>query len=789
MLPVILGTDGQEAKTMRWTIMNNEGKRDVSIIKTIRSTGEAFNGQVSFTGNKTGESYVVLTAKIGGKDYATDTCKIVITNPERPVTGLSFTEKAIETGFKQTIENPLVFTPSNATYTGVTYTSRNSEIASVNSLGKVTTSITTGETYIVATSISDPNLADSFKVAVKCYKPVEKIELGENGVIEMLFKDIYCPKPIVTPADADLTEVEYSIANPEIASFYQANIVAHKVGETTLTAKARDGQGAEVTVKLIVKEADRTPYAHYQDGTFILNEAWFGHENGDMNFLTADKDIMYRVYERENPGEAFGATSCYGMIYGNKFYVTSKQAADGGDTNPGGGRLVVMDAKTLKKIEGFDQIGGGDGRSLVGVNPDKIYLGTTAGVITFDVKNMKVGNRIEGTQGASLYSGQTGDMVKAGKYVFAIQQSTGTNIIDTETDTLVKCIANTKIQGITQSMDGSVWLASSNTLERLNPATLEIEETLNLPEGVSISCSWGAWRPTPFCASRTKNILYWAASGNMMSGGSGYYRYEIGTDISQVKPFFSVAGLEGSAEGTTQSSYGTTRYDDRTDELIVMTTQNGYGTSYEHNWIHIVDGTTGDLKKTIPLKQYYWFQAMPIFPDKYAPEVVGIESALMIDQYTQDSIVIDLTDKVIDQDNLSCNISSTLKEAGNETVATATINDHSLIIKPKGTGETSIVLAVESNGVVTEKSIQITVTTTDGINDATAGRHIYYDNNTLHVKGYEGWTFTLYNLNGIATQTFKADNANFVKEVHAIPGAYILKGTKGKASTSMKLMF
>ena len=72
-------------------------------------------------------------------------------------------------------------------------------------------------------------------------------------------------------------------------------------------------------------------------------------------------------------------------------------------------------------------------------------------------------------------------MVKAGKYVFAIQQSKGTNVIDTETDKLVKCIENSKIQGITQGADGSVWLGSTNTLERLNPETLTIEETLQLP--------------------------------------------------------------------------------------------------------------------------------------------------------------------------------------------------------------------------------------------------------------------------------------------------------------------
>lgn len=96
---------------------------------------------------------------------------------------------------------------------------------------------------------------------------------------------------------------------------------------------------------------------------------------------------------------------------------------------------------------------------------------------------MKVGNIIEGTQGIDLYNGQIGDMIKVEKYVFAIQQDKGTNIIDTETDQLIKCIENVNIQGITQSSDGNVWLASSTTLDCLNPETLEIEETLNLPQG------------------------------------------------------------------------------------------------------------------------------------------------------------------------------------------------------------------------------------------------------------------------------------------------------------------
>lgn len=788
-LPTILGCNGETAGTMLWTIQNSEEKADNTIIKTIRSTKDAFNGAVTFAGNKTGDAYVYFRTKIGSStSYAqSNTCKITVAAPEKPIAKLAFQQAEMESGIKQTVENPLVLTPSDATYTACTYASSNKEVASVSVAGKITTTATEGETTITATSVYNENVTASFKLTVKCQKAVEKIELGTNGVIEIEFKDIYRPTPVIIPADADYTDVTYQIADPNIASFYQTNIIAHQVGETTMAITAKDGKGASTTVKLIVKERDHSPYTGYQEGTFILNEAWFGHENGDMNFLTEDKNLMYRMYDRENPGEAFGATSCYGIVYADKFFVTSKQPKDGGDTNPGGGRLVVMDGKTLKKIAGFDAIGKGDGRSLVGVNPEKIYIGTTAGVVVFDLKKMEVGNTIEGTQGASLYSGQTGDMVKAGKYVFAIQQSIGTNIIDTETDLLVKCIENKAIQGITQSLDGSVWLASTNTLERLNPETLAIEETLQLPADVRISCSWGAWRPTPFCASRTKNILYWSGGASITYGGTGYYRYEIGTDINAIKPFFSVANLAGATEGKFQTTYGTTRYDDRADELIVMTVQKGAGTDYEHNWIHIVNGTTGELKKTIKLTQYYWFPTLPIFPDKYAPEITGVESTLSLPA-NGEATVIDLTDKVTDKDNLAYNISRKVKSVGNTEIATASLEGNTLTVTPKAIGETTVILAIESNGVVTEKEIRVVVSNGSGIDQTETGKAVYCKDNMLTIHGYNGYVFTLYNTYGQAIATYQVHNDRYNAPVNLTRGIYLLKGQADKETVSAKVV-
>ena len=63
----------------------------------------------------------------------------------------------------------------------------------------------------------------------------------------------------------------------------------------------------------------------YTNGVFIVNEDWFGHSNGSINFINANDSIDYNVYKTVNPGEEFGVTSQYGTIYGDNFYIVSKQ--------------------------------------------------------------------------------------------------------------------------------------------------------------------------------------------------------------------------------------------------------------------------------------------------------------------------------------------------------------------------------------------------------------------------------------------------------------------------------
>lgn len=787
-VPEVLTAKGTKRKSLYWWIHDENGKRDNSVIAKVANDTTNVNGLVTFTG-KAGTAKIVAQANIDGKLYRSDTCLVTVLAPEKPLTAISFENPTMTIGLKKDTVNRARVKPADATFTQLTYTSSDPSVASVNQLTGIVTSTTKeGTATITATSSYDPQVTAQYTVEVKCLKPVERIVPSCGDTLRIELRDIVAkPEVEVIPADADFSAVSYKIENPAIASFYQNNIVAHKIGETQLIIEASDGQGAKDTVTVKVVEPNRTPYEGYQDGTFLLNEAWFGHENADMNFLTADDSLMYRVYERENPGEAFGATASSATIYGGRMYVMSKQQADGGDeTTHAGGRLVVLDAKTLKKIAGFDEICGGDGRSVVGVNPHKVYLGTTAGVVTFDVDNMAIGHIIDGTQGKTLYQGQIGDMVKAGPYVFAAQQNKGTLVIDAVADTVVTTIANGKIQGVAQDYEGMVWLASEDSLHRIDPATCQIKEKLKLPQGVNISCSWGAWRPVAFCASRTKNVLYWHKSGGMMGGGSDYYRYEIGTDISNLKPFFSLDTLKAAKESEKQIMYGSPRIDDRTNRLIVMTTQSGFGKNYEHNWLHLVDGTTGELQKTFKLKQYYWFQELPVFPDKYAPEFNGVNGYVTLEKGGQ-PYTADLAGSVSDRDNIAYNISIALSDSGDANVADVTLDGTILAIQPVGAGTTKAILTAESNGITTEQEIYITVNMPDAIGQATAHRAIKAAGGRLTVNGYAGWAFTLYSASGIAVADFTA-TTNSHTATPAVPsGAYILKGCCGSEAVTVKV--
>ncbi|MCD9855437.1 DUF5074 domain-containing protein [Epilithonimonas sp. JDS] len=440
--------------------------------------------------------------------------------------------------------------------------------------------------------------------------------------------------------------------------------------------------------------------ADFTKGYFIVNEEWFGHTNGSVNFVGENDQIYYRVYSEKNNNQAFGATTQFGTIYGDKFYFISKQAADGGDTQyTPGGRLVIANATTMEKIVSFDNIGGGDGRSFVGVTDKLGYIGASNGIYTFDIENLQVGTLITGTGGGSQYAGQIGNMVRTSQYVYAVKQSAGILIIDPKTNTLIKTISGA-YHSVVQAKDGSVWAIQNQKLINIDPKTFATTE-YPLSTSTQYFGSWGAWNAGSFTYSSQQNALYWMNSVNAFTSGAKIIKFDV-TSKTLVDNFITIPGQEGTYK---QIPYGAAlRVDPVSDRLILNTTESGYGAHYQKNWIHTYDNT-GALLNTKTLNDYYWFPAVTVFPDNTLPVVA---SSFPTETTLSGVTKIDLKTVVSDADNLSSAIVKSIKSNSNSTAISAEVNaDDELVLTPQSAGTANLVISFNSNGKVVEKTLTV----------------------------------------------------------------------------------
>lgn len=605
------------------------------------------------------------------------------------------------------------------------------------------------------------------KVSVTVAKPLTNITLEgiePAGTLTLENMGVEIITPVYEPSDADFTGYSVRFDDESIASIYKNvnSLVAHSAGSTKMTLIGPDGtEYGEYTIT--VKDCDPTdkPDDEFSDGVIWLNEEWFGHTSGSLNYIDATGKVYYRAYGNQNDNKAFGCTSQFGTIYAGKLFVLSKQAWDGGDTRPvkSGGRVVVADAKTMKHLGSIDEIGG-DGRSFVGITPSKGYIGHTKGIRIMNLDDITVED--EDIAGVEMTrNGQIGDMIKAGKYVFAANIGTGLVVIDTETDEVVKVIENTGVQTVTMSADGRVWLACAKTLTPIDSQTLECGDTYDIPG--TITCSSGAWRHGNLMAVMNENALIW--------GTGTFYRWNLDEveDPSSLEPVYThIARPEGS-DVTYGSGYASPGYDPVSDTYMYCT-MPGFGTAALNNWYHFVDGKTGEYKGNIKLPLYWWFPAMPIFPDKYDAEI-NLEDIDM--DLSEEVASFDLSKLVTDKDNHNSNISisltdsSMLHEQEEAPVAYVTLEGKQLSIKPNKTGEHNITLVAESNGRVVSKNIKITVN--DRINTGLNG-----------IGDVEEVRYTVYNLSGAEVMSVMSSENDYSFCDTLPSGVYVIYGSNGE---------
>lgn len=469
----------------------------------------------------------------------------------------------------------------------------------------------------------------------------------------------------------------------------------------------------------------------YSKGTFIVNEDWYGHQNSTLNFLTDDGEWIYRVIQKENPGVEIGATAQYGAIYGDKFFVMAKQPKDPGASITGG-RITVCDAKTMKVLKQIENIAVddkgssiADGRGFLGVDEHKAYVGSSNGIYVLDLDSLKITGSVSGAGNDSddpyqqLYGGQIGNMVRVNDRVFAVHQKNGLLIINPATDEVEQTVEAPEGWGfgsVVLSKDGNLWLslaASSGSgqadtrIVKLNPATLE-QTIIECPEGIfGPANSWYAWTPDCFCASKQNNVLYWNGGNSSWFSGKTVYKYDIDSNT-----FSTFIDYNNDPDGW--QIYGCSfRVNPVTDEAIVSL-YKGYGDP-----TYVVRKYDNEGKQTAEYSMIsnYWFPSLPVFPDNEAPIVADIDPVSLT---TEDGTTVSLKDVATDADNMDAAIVKTVKEVSDEEVLKAEMADGDLVITPLKAGKADITIQINSNGKLAETVVSVEVTEATDI-DAVEG--------------------------------------------------------------------
>lgn len=334
-------------------------------------------------------------------------------------------------------------------------------------------------------------------------------------------------------------------------------------------------------------DAPATQNGKYQDGFFIINEGWYGHETGTVYFYDRQGDsLRANIYQAENPDKVLGtitSTLQYATIFNNKMYMVVKV----------GGPLVTVDPATMKEIDRIEPLPGNNGVSFLGLNEGQGLLGTTNGLYLLGLSPLSLGAKVTEITGA------IGDMAKTGAYLFIGSQKSGLVVLNNNTFSTAKSFANVQMGPVVSGDGANVWAIAGNNLLKINAQTLAADTVKLAFTAVS---PYGAWRSTAITSSTKENAVFYAENKSF-TGATKIYKYVVGNTTSATTPFITLP------EG--QYCYGkAVSYNKVADELIVTTLNGAYTGNI--NRVLFYNATTGELKKTLTYNGWH-FPAMPVF--------------------------------------------------------------------------------------------------------------------------------------------------------------------------------
>ncbi len=374
----------------------------------------------------------------------------------------------------------------------------------------------------------------------------------------------------------------------------------------------------------------------YTKGILILNEGWFGHDTGSLNFLASEGYWIYDAYLRNNPDHHLGITSQYGECFADQIYIVSKQPE--GDAPGDGGILTVLDAASLHYVGGIHQLPDDrtQPRAFCAWDRHKGYLSTRDHIYAIDLDRLEILSVVEGTDQYTSFD-SNGEMLRYGDRVFAVRQSSGVDAIDPVTDDVVNIPAELT-EALAVTPDGSLYAATrneANEFVKISPSTLSIEKPIDIDgDKVKIANVWNTWKKAPIAADKTCNAVYYVTQKAMEDEPQGprtVAKYDFDNDTF-TETFIT---LPGTADGESADwvLYGEgVSVDPASGNIMLTAVEAGYGVHFSRNCIFEAEPSTGEIIRRHIMENGYWFPAMVLYPDFAAPEIDALRLTLPTDE-------------------------------------------------------------------------------------------------------------------------------------------------------------
>lgn len=278
-LPLLVGTDSLISYTL---LPENATKREIiwkSADETIATVDE--EGRISAL--KTGEVEITVQSVAGF--VASSILNVKVVNEIIKMQSISITSETGETSIYATSSVQLTasYLPENTTYPTLEWSSETPEIVSVTQEGLVT-GLKEGTGIIKVASTDNRNVSATFEIEVKRIISIEDVVVEDKEEL-FLGKGQYSKLPItVIPADATMTSLEWSSANPEIVEITSDGMFTAKdYGTATLTAQSGDFK----------KEFEVTVIEGKINDVFTYGDCgWKRYDKGDKIWAEAGKLIV-----------------------------------------------------------------------------------------------------------------------------------------------------------------------------------------------------------------------------------------------------------------------------------------------------------------------------------------------------------------------------------------------------------------------------------------------------------------------------------------------------------------